>query len=55
MGLIVHDVYSVDSNSGLEIKDIYINLGDVVVSKKQMELVIKYFMYHSIFLINKLD
>ena len=34
MGLIVHNVYSVDPNSGLEIKDIYINLGDVVVSKK---------------------
>ena len=34
MGLIVHDVYSVDSNSGLSVKDIYINIGDVVVSKK---------------------
>ena len=52
MGLIVHDVYSVDSNSGLEIKDIYINLGDVVVSKKTDVIGYKIF-YVSQYFFNK--
>ena len=52
MGLIVHDVYSVDSNSGLEIKDIYINLGDVVVSKKSDVIGYKIF-YVSQYFFNK--
>ena len=52
MGLIVHDVYSVDPNSGLEIKDIYINLGDVVVSKKSDVIGYKIF-YVSQYFFNK--
>lgn len=33
MGLIVHDLYCVDQSTALNIKDIYINIGDVVISR----------------------
>ena len=52
MGLIVHDVYSVDNNSGLSLKDIYINLGDVVISRKLESVGYKIF-YVSQYYFNK--
>ena len=35
MGIIIHESYLVDSNSGLSLKDIYINLGDVVITRNK--------------------